>query len=193
MKHSALPTIAALFLLGLSWAGEPRKTPYRDFVLAGRFRCELPADWALQQDNQRDEKDKIYGVQAVVSRAPDLPAILIAVEYYSPENRYFKSADDLIERYRNADKKMSVLGPEMGEVRLSRVGSYPARRFRQTASYPFPANSKNARDVTVLKEYVLIPRKKGFFMLRYSAPKERFAEESPRFDHVLKTFKTPLP
>ena len=193
MKNSILLKIVASLFVCASWANGAGKTRYQNFSMTDRFQCELSRDWVVKQDKEQDEKDAVFGVQATAPQRPDAPAALIAVEYYSPDNRYFKSAEELIKHYRKVDREMSLSGPEMGAVQSLRVGKYAAKKFEQKTSYPFPANSINARKITVRKEYVLIPRQKGFFLLRYSAPAQEFEEKRSSFDRVLRTFSTPLP
>ncbi len=157
--------------------------------LSGFFQCEIPVDWAVWPDDQRDsERTRIFGIVLQGPSGRDELPPNISVRYYSEDNAFFPDAQAYLKR-QQAPGLIHLKGEKTGPPEPFTLGKSSGVRFlRDTFEY-FPPESLDTKEISVRKEYVVLTYEKGFFVFIYSATRTGFESYRSSFQHVLDTFK----
>ena len=174
--------LAAIFAVTICvTAGEP----YQRYVMdKNYFSCDIPEDWELIRDKDKDEDYKIYEIQLVKGSAS------IYVSYYARDNEDFNSYEDYIRR-----NSSNVLGEtrnareNYGPVKEINIGGRKGFELsRERMVYLHPQSKSDESRALVEKQYVM-PAKEGFYVLHLSASKTVFPDGLPVFEKIAKSFR----
>jgi hypothetical protein len=80
-------------------------------------------------------------------------------------------------------------GRAYGKVADGLAGNYYAKVFERKVFEYVPKRSINAKKVFVYEKFVVVPAKKGYYVLRYYAPMDLAKANIKFFDAVLASFK----
>ena len=155
----------------------------------GYFSCLIPAAWTLQREKNKDEEYRIFEIQLLAPRSDKAPTS-ISVSYYAGENEDFDGHEDFIDR--NSSNAL-------GEVKSEREAYEPVKKIKlngrkgfelasEVMEYLHP-ESKSDESVQLKEKMYVLPAKEGFYVLKFNAPKEFFAENLPVFEKLVKSFK----
>jgi hypothetical protein len=172
-------------LLGIT-AGDASAVEYRSYVMdRNQFSCEVPTDWDLTRDEERDDEYRIYGI--LLSRASGES---IDVSFYAADNEDFDGHEDFLAR-----NSTNVLG----ETKTSREYYGPVRKVRlkggkgfelerESLVYLSPQSKSDTSQAQKELLYVLPAAAGGFYVLHYTAPRELFQASLPVFRRVADSF-----
>lgn len=174
--------LAAIFAVTICvTAGEPDQRYTMD---QNYFSCDIPANWELIRDKDKDEDYKIYEIQLVKGSAS------IFVSYYAADNEDFNGYRDFMKR-----NSANVLG----ETRSARENYEPVREItiggrkgfelaRERLVYLHP-QSKSDESMSLKEKQYVLPAKTGFYVLHLSTPKAIFPETMQVFEKIADSFK----
>ncbi len=153
------------------------------------FTCVIPADWTLQRDKDQDEEYKIFEIQLISPKASK-DTVSIKVSFFAKDNEDFNGYEDFISRNsKNA----------LGETKSARENYAPVKKMAlngrkgfelssETMEYLHP-ESKSDESVRMKEKIYVLPAKSGFYVIRFSAPKEDYAATLGVFEKVARSFK----
>lgn len=146
------------------------------------FSLKYPSNMIIEREKEKDYKNNIY---KVVFKEKDTNTI-ITVKYYHPKSN--KDYKTFIETQSSSDGNMKTPTEEYEEVKNIKLGEKKAFEInRKMKEY----ESLNTNLSYWLKEKIIvIPVKKGFYVISFSAREEQFEKKLKMFDIVLKSFKT---
>jgi len=152
------------------------------------FSCQIPADWEAQRNAEQDEEYKIYEVRLI---SPTADKTSITLSYYSSDNEDFKDYKTFIERNTNdgTGRKESDIGKysDAKPIILNKKKAYEINRELKEYS---SLDKKNSSVYWLKEKLFVIPAKKGFYVLNYSAKKENFNKYLSIFNTISQSFKT---
>lgn len=162
---------------------------YRNYVMDNNyFSCEIPVDWDLAREKEKDEEYRIYEIM-LTPKSGGISAH-IAVSYYAKDNEDFSDYKNFLARNsRNVLGETKNSREEYGPVKEMQLkGGAGFELGRERLVYLSP-KSKSDESVAI-KEllYVLPSAGGGFHVLRYEAHREHFEEHLPVFRKVASSF-----
>ncbi|MRR16652.1 MAG: hypothetical protein EG826_09390 [Deltaproteobacteria bacterium] len=184
-KKTPAAVISILAVLFAVISGTAAGETYQRFVMdQNYFTCDIPADWELIRDKDKDEDYKIYEIQLVKG------SVSIYVSYYAADNADFAGYEDYIRR-----NSTNVLG----ETRSAREIYEPVKDImiggrkgfelsRERLVYLHPQSKSDESLQLAEKQYVL-PAKKGFYVLHLAAPKAVYPESLPVLERIAGSFR----
>jgi hypothetical protein len=152
------------------------------------FSCEIPKNWELKRDREKERKSKVYKIELLGPRVEKAP-VIIYVAYYDRGNNSFKDHADFIER-----NSKNILGESRSDtekfspVRKTMLNKKKAFEFESEIQEYLHPESKSSESVVIKEKFYVIPAKKGFFVLHYFAPKSVFARHLGVFSNIVRTF-----
>ncbi len=127
------------------------------------------------------------------------PGMSLALEYYAPGNAYFPDAEAYLARQSAPEAKQEgeakgwlrdrFKGKLVSKPQSVRANKSKGRRWVRELSQPYPPNTPSAKTFEMKTELVLIEGPKGFYVLSYTAPKNRFLKNRKVFQRALDTFE----
>lgn len=155
----------------------------------GYFSCSIPAAWSLEREKEKDEDYRIFEIQ-LLAPGTDKAATSVFVSYYAENNDDFDDYEDYIDR--NSTNAM-------GETKSDRENYDPVKKIKLGGRRAFELGrerfvflhpeTKSDESVQLKEKLYVLPAKKGFYVMHFSAPKDLFAENLPVFEKIAKTFK----
>ena len=149
------------------------------------FEVAIPPGWTPEEQSfglSPDEK-KIYGVTLAGPYTESVVEARMSAHYCAPDNLMDKTPEKYIRVHSySADK--SGVGVSSGTV-----GGLPAKRFENVSFRLIPPRSLNAKKIGIRESFAVIPLKRGYYALRYTAAAEDFAAGLPAFEAFLSSFK----
>ncbi|MBT0653084.1 hypothetical protein [Geomobilimonas luticola] len=173
-------------LLGLTVGDASAAGEYRPYVMDGsHFSCEIPTDWDLTRDEEKDEEYRIYGILLTKESGAS-----IDISFYAADNEDFNGHKDFLKR-----NSTNILG----ETKNSREQYGPVKKVqlkggqgfgleRERLVYLSPQSKSDASEALKELLYVLPAATGGFYVLHYSAPRELFQDSLPVFRRVADSF-----
>jgi len=149
------------------------------------FSCKYPSNWTIEREKAKDEKNKIY---KVIFKAPkELTTIII--KYYSPESN--KKYKDFIENQSQTSERTLESDTEKYEKPLEidikgRKATEINRKMKEFTSI----ETSESQPYWLKEKIIVVPAKKGFYSITYSAKEEDFNKNLPLFNELLKSLKT---
>lgn len=177
----------AVFLAIISTGTVSAAEQYQNYVMdQNYFSCEIPTDWDLVREKEKDEEYHIYEIMLLKT-----PGASIYVSYYAEDNEDFIDYKNFLAR-----NSKNILG----ETKNSRENYGPIKETQLNGGKGFELererlvylslNSKSDASEAI-KEllYVLPAATGGFYVLHYTAPKESFEDLLPVFKKVTTSFQ----
>lgn len=144
------------------------------------FECPAPAGWTIVPE--------LDGVTYLGPRDAHKLAVQINVRYIAPGHPSYADADAYLARLMQKPE-FEIPGWKKEPVEPTTVAGRPARRARLDSSEFTPPRGRNAKEVPMREEHVVVPAAKGFYVLLYYAPKTLAAKNQAAFKSVLAGFQ----
>ena len=159
---------------------------YKTYRMDGDiFRCLVPSDWKVERDVDKDKLDNIYRVMFI---DPLDTTTVVTIKYYSVESG--KNYKDFIQRNsKTSDGKRETPNEKYEPVKNIKVSNRDGfeinRKFKEYTSIESTLSSS----YWLKERIIVIPAKKGFYTITYSAKENTFHRYKNIFDNILKSFK----
>lgn len=147
------------------------------------FDCPVPSGWASTGDAASRRMTGPADADGVSS--------LIVVRYYPPDDKTFPSAEAYVKR-QTAPPLFVIPGDKREAASKVVVAGRKATRLVKTSALEVPPNSMKSKEVATRQEQVVVPAKRGFFVLMNDAPASLVAPNRAAFKAVLAGFKPKL-
>lgn len=192
---------AAILLISLlsqpAWALKGNRPAPVDLKIhkEGRyFEVALPEGWSVQPQGMGlspDEK-KVYGL--TLSAPYDLAdgdgsEPRISAHYYAPDNLVDKTPDKYIRIHSSPEPARGTAFPSLPQAPGGKVSGLPVKIFGNITYERGPDRSLDAKRTEIWESFAVIPLKKGYYALRYSAPSGKYARHLPAFEAFIASFK----
>lgn len=183
----------------------PLNIAYEKYISEDNFfAVSIPAGWDKEEKNfsraYTNTGDKVRGVELSGPRNKDEARLTISVLYYE-YGQFFKNHGRYISLKtgsftRLAPEKnvsvrdMAVAGKEAKtfEIEIFELIPLPFRPppFKEGIVYEIAPPSKK---ITVIDRYIVIPAKRGFYVLNYRSPEDMAKEYESVFDRIVSSFE----
>lgn len=167
---------AAVLLASLAAAAPPE-------AVSPPFGCPVPTSWTSTGDASSLRMTGPADVNGVAS--------LIVVRYYPPDDKVFRSAEDYVKR-QTAPPLFVIPGDKREAASKVVVAGRKSTRIVKTSALEVPPNSMKSKEIPTRQEQVVVPAKRGFFVLMNDAPASLAAPNLAAFKAVLAGFKPKL-
>lgn len=150
------------------------------------FEVAIPSGWVVQEQYfglSPDEK-KVYGVTLSGPSTGTLIVPRLAAHYYAPGNLLDKTPEKFIRVHSSPAGKSGA-----GAVRRGRVGGLPAKLFENVSSAGSSDRSLDSERIEMREGFAVIPLKRGYYVLRYSAAADKYEEGRPAFEAFVSSFR----
>lgn len=151
------------------------------------FEVTEPAGWSEDVSYlglSPDEK-KVYGVKLTAPAHGTASAPMMSAHYYAPGNLMDETADNFIRGHLTK----AVKGPRGPKAKAGKVGGIKAKLFGGVSYEASEPHSLKAERIEIWESYAVLPLKKGYYVLRYSAPAADFNAGMPVFEAFVASFK----
>lgn len=150
------------------------------------FEVALPPGWAVQEQYlglSPDEK-KVYGITLIGPSTGTVIAAKMAAHYYAPGNLLDKTPEKFIRVHSSPAGKGGA-----GGVRRGKVGGLSAKMFENISYAASGGRSLNAESVEMRESFAVVPLKRGYCVLRYSAAADKYEEGRQAFEAFISSFR----
>ena len=193
MKYIILTISMLLLMAAATRAGSQPKTrgeQFKNYAMDNNyFSCNIPADWRLLRDKDKDEEYKIYEIQLLAPKSDKAPTSVF-VSYYAKDNEDFNGYEDFVKsNSRNVageTKTSRELFEPIKKITFSGRKGFELSRERMVSLHP---ESKSDESVQLKEKLYVLPSKDGFYVLHFSAQKTAFIAHLPVFEKIAKSFK----
>ena len=169
-------------------AGPAQAAKYTRYNMES-FTCDVPGDWEVKRDKEKEIKAKIRKLELLGPRAENAPVLLYAA-HHRKGSAAFADYKDFIER-----NSKHILGEtesdteKFSPVKETSLAGKKAFEFdSEIKEYLHPEN-KSDESVLIKEKFYVIPAKDGFFVLHYYSPSSAFNKHLPAFKKLVATFK----
>ncbi|MFA6317149.1 MAG: hypothetical protein WC943_06995 [Elusimicrobiota bacterium] len=154
----------------------------------------LPEGWAQQTRafGLSDEEKKIFGVTLTAPFDPSASegsAPRMSAHYYAPDNLMDKTAEKYIRVHTSPVPVGVHVFPALPEVKDGQFQGLLTEIFSNMTHERGPERRIDAKGIELWESFVVITPKEGYYALRYSAPKDRYAAGLPAFEAFIASFK----
>lgn len=160
----------------------------KQFHMPGFFTCLVPDGWTTVRNP--DEDRGIYGLSTYREGQGETggTGLKLVVEYYPrDDDAFLPTAGDFISAMR--EKRPGGRGNEPVVVRDFEVAARPAKRFERDVNLAAKTLFFFTRPVPIREEYVVVPGRTGFYVLRSRAPSQETREARLLFDAMVGSFE----
>ncbi|OGR79138.1 MAG: hypothetical protein A2X32_11500 [Elusimicrobia bacterium GWC2_64_44] len=183
-----LKKLSLLLLLAAPWpcaAAGPQVYAVRDC-----FTVNVPAGWRREGEpyGLTDQEKKVYGADFIAPRGGEFP-VRISVSYYAPGNLQHPTHEKYIRQHSTPPLGANLDGKVYGKVADGRAGNYYAKVFERKTFEYFPPRTLKAKKVFIYEKFYVVPVKKGFFVLRYSAPADVARANRTAYEAAVASFR----
>lgn len=155
---------------------------YQKYSTPGNFfSIQAPAEWQRSVYDLMQDFDQFE----LIIHAPGFETmdyVNVSAAYYADEH---KTSERFL--YNLVNPEFKIPGEEYASVRNIIVGGKEARVL-DIKTYRYPLPGMDGRRTESLKRYVLIPAKKGFFMLLFDSPSGKAGKFITVFNNILNSF-----
>jgi len=187
-RHFAIYAMFCLMTASSACAGNTPAPGDRKVHREGKyFEAVLPAGWtavpAAGYGLSPAEK-KVYGVELAGPAA----GARISAHYYAPDNLMDKTPEKYMRVHSLPEGAAPAALPALPKAADGKVGGRKARVF-VNITHERGADRTLDGAAEVWEAFAVIPLKKGYYALRYSAPAGQYAGQLPVFEAFLSGFK----
>ena len=164
----------------------------RPVLEPGRFEVGAPADWSRQGPSLlglSDEERGVFPVRLLGPRSPEGITAEISIAYYAPGNLVHKTVEHYVRLHAAPVFGEAQPGEDYGQPRATTLAGRAALRFERTRLELVGPRSLNPRRAPVFEDYVVLPARAGFYVLRCRAGLPMRAAVAALFEAVLASFK----
>ncbi|MBI4656768.1 MAG: hypothetical protein HY746_08500 [Elusimicrobia bacterium] len=169
-------------------AEKGRGLNFEDYISdENSFSARIPSDWEKNEDIIFGRQVKEYGVDLRGPANKEGAYVAVSATYFGSDHEVFKTH----EKYIAANLKSSnqAMGEKTGKVRTIAVAGRTASQFDRNTFISAPLHSVDAKRVKIFQRKIVVPAKKGFYVLTYQAPMDLAKKYLKIFDAVLNSFK----
>lgn len=151
------------------------------------FEAALPEGWTVVPAGGyglSPAEKKVYGVELA---GPDAGA-RISAHYYAPDNLVDKTPEKYMRVHSLPEGAAPAAVPAPPKAKDDKVGGRKARIF-VNITHERGADRSLGGGTEVWEGFAVIPLKKGYYALRYSAPAGKYADHLPVFEAFLASFR----
>lgn len=155
------------------------------------FAAVLPEDWTIVPASGlglSPEEKKVYGVSLSGPSDGLASAPLISAHYYAPDNLMDKTPEKYIRVHSLPEGAKPAAMPAPPKVPGDKVGGRKARLF-VNITHERGADRTIGGGAEIWEGFAVIPLKKGYYALRYSAPAAKYTQFLPVFEAFVASFK----
>ncbi len=181
--------LISLLLLLLSPAAPCAASQTQLYTVKNGFTVSLPAGWIRETEvyGLTGGEKGVYGADFLSPGGGEYPS-RISVGYYAPGNLENGTFEKYIRRHSKPPLGANLDGKVYGRVKNGRAGNYYARVFDRKIFEFFPPRSLKAKKVFFYEKFYVIPVRKGFYVLRLTAPMTTARAAAKLFDAVAASF-----
>lgn len=147
------------------------------------FDCPVPPGWTATRDGASVRMTGPADAHGVAS--------LIVARYYAPDDKTFPSAEAYVKR-QTAPPLFAIPGDQREPAAKAVVAGRKSTRLVKTSAIEAPPNAVKSREIATREEQVVVPAKRGFYVLMNDAPASLAAPNRAAFKAVLAGFKPKL-
>lgn len=153
------------------------------------FTVTLPLGWKKMNSSfsETARKKKVYGAELLGPAGAKGVTSRIGFFYYSPGNGLQKTSDEYVSAFSTAPAGAGADSGEYGKVRDEAVAGRSARLFDRIVFVSATQKGKRKK-VPVYEYFAVIPASQGFYVLKYSAPKDIAKTNIKAFEDLLDSF-----
>lgn len=183
-----IKTLALLIALSPGARAVPPESPAMEqFICDGNFfKALVPAEWEKSEEILIGRQEKQYGVDLSAPGGPPSPAS-ISLLYYAQDHARFKTWEKYISTQRAT--KNRIKGEASGQMKDTVVNNRHAKTFDKRSYDMVPPYSPKAVKVEMFERFLVVPAKKGFYVLSFKSAKPDAKRYLGTFESVLRSFK----
>lgn len=155
------------------------------------FEAVLPEGWTVVPASGlglSPEEKKVYGVSLAGPSDGSASAPLISAHYYAPGNLMDKTPEKYIRVHSLPEGARPAAMPALPKAAGDKVGGRKARLF-VNITHERGADRTMGGGAEVWEGFAVIPLKKGYYALRFSAPAAEYQKFLPVFEAFIASFK----
>lgn len=175
-------SLLAVLMTSPAAAADAPKTPAPVVASTATFDCRTPAGWS-----RIDEDD---GVTFLGPRGPFKLAAQIGIRYEGPDGLDPDAAAYVARLTRKTESERP--GHRTYPPESLKVAGRAAQLVRKDASEYVPLHSAHPDEVPMRREIVVVPAKKGYYVILYYAPRAIAMKNRDAFVKTLASFKPRL-
>jgi hypothetical protein len=159
---------------------------YKSYVMDHNyFSCEIPIDWGLMRDEERDKEYNIYEILLTQASGAS-----IYVSYYAKDNEDFSDYKNFLARNsKNIAGETQNSREKYGQVKKVQLnGGKGFELERERLIYLSPKSKSDLSEAIKELLYVIPSDTGGFYVLHYTAPSAYFEDLLPVFKKVAESF-----
>ncbi len=191
-----LPAVYAvlicIFSVPEAFAGEggtPPEPATPKCGVAPYFDCRAPKGWWPHHDPDYSAKiSKTFGVNIVGPKAPGGGLVSIDAVYYAPGNGTHSTPKAFIKAVGMLDGDIHLPGEKATPPSPAVYKGLAATRFTRSTFDFVRVSDTSEKQVAVEEEYLVVPARKGFYVLEFRAPPEVFKENRQAYEAFLRSF-----
>jgi hypothetical protein len=147
----------------------------------------IPSDWDEQEEIVLGRQEKQYGVDLTDLKTKNGAFTSISLIYFGPDNLRIKTAEEYIGVRLETRKK--VKGETTTTPKDSTLNGRKVKVFEKLNYISVPPGAAVPTEVLMYEKYVIMPAKKGFFVLSLQSPKDAAKAYLKIFDKITASFK----
>lgn len=157
-----------------------REGKYFEAVLPEGWTAVPPAGYGLSQ-----EEKKVYGIEL----AGPVDGARISAHYFAPGNLVDKTPEKYMRVHSLPEGVKPAALPALPRAAGGKVGGRQAKIFVNISHERGAERELGGGRAETWEAFAVIPLKKGYYALRYSAPAAKYAEQLPAFEAFLASFR----
>ncbi|MCX5785360.1 MAG: hypothetical protein NTX59_06695 [Elusimicrobia bacterium] len=188
MKIKILFPLALLMAPLMLNAQNKNSRPFEKFICDGNFfTAMIPSGWDKQEEILLGRQEKQYGVDLTDTETKNSAFPSISLIYFGPDHLRFKTPEEYIGVSLQARKK--IKGETTTTPKDSNLNDRKVKCFEKLRYISVPPGAAVPTMVLMYEKYIIMPAKKGFFVLSLQAPKDAANTYLKIFSKVVASFK----
>jgi hypothetical protein len=166
----------------------PKAQRYRE---PDYFEAETPAGWTKQEQSfgLSQAERGIFGITLSAPGNGGTVQTVISAHYYAPDNLMDKTPEKFIRIHTTEPPKNGAAFPTLPKVEAGALAGLPAKIFGNITAQSSAPRSLNSERLEVWESFVVIPLKRGYYVLRYTAAREAYEQGLAAFEAFIASFK----
>ncbi|HAH32513.1 MAG TPA: hypothetical protein DCL44_09405 [Elusimicrobia bacterium] len=184
MNANILFTLALLMFPATLNAQSKNSQTFEKFICDGNFfAAMIPSGWDKQEEILLGRQEKQYGVDLTYTnpKTRNIAFPSISLIYFGPDHLRFKTPAEYIGASLQTRKK--IKDETATAPRHSTFNGRKAQVFEKITYSSIP------KMALMFEKHVVMPAKKGFFVLSFQAPNDAAKDYLKIFDKVIASFK----
>jgi len=195
MPHRNCIAFTLVFLAAGFLNAEPSKEPkeqaFEKFTCDGNlFTAMIPSDWEKAEEIILGRQEKRYGVDLTAPQMAEGAFTNISLIYFGPDHLMFKTYEKYIAK--NMEMPRKKKGEKTTGPREITFNGRKALTFEVQRYDSIPPGAAKPSYVLIYQKQIVIPAKKGFFVMILEAPKSAAKTYLTVFDKIGASFKPNL-